>query len=162
MTVSLQELERVLHDRGEQFALMELSKRRRVLLAVDRGRIFGPFTSDGSGSISWISKELADPAAFDAFVAGGGWNVGGDRIWVAPEFPFFTKERKRFKETYTVQNTIDPGCYRITKSSGDRMFWKQNCPASCSNPPIGKKPFPSGGTYGHARTRCVHPPAFAN
>ena len=43
--------------------------------------------------------------------------MGGDRIWIALNFPFFTKSREHFKESYTVQPGIDPADYHISSEA---------------------------------------------
>ena len=48
------------------------------------------------------------------------WNIGGDRVWIAPEIQFNITDRSHFRETLNTPKTIDPGSYRMTRE-GERI-----------------------------------------
>ena len=108
-------LKNVLELNHKKYNIMRLNDSFVLLVMEESGRIFGPFTDDASVGITWISHVLQTPEGFRRFLADGNWNIGGDRVWLAPEFPFFTKERDKFNETYIVQPGIDPGHYKIAE-----------------------------------------------
>jgi hypothetical protein len=89
------------------------------LIACERGgRLFGPFVDNGE-SVLWSNHAFQTDSSFDAFIKSGDWNIGGDRIWVAPEFQYNVRDRNRFFETYAMQNDMDPGNYDIiVKTAG--------------------------------------------
>ena len=115
MPITSETLQSVLSSKHERYHVFPLSGHAHLVIAETRGRIFGPFSSNGDSLAGWVSPELCDEAHYTQFLLNSGWNVGGSRIWVAPEFPFFTKERARFLETYTVQKSIDPGHYHLSE-----------------------------------------------
>lgn len=122
MLISFSTLRSVLEQRNESYRLLPVGDGRKMLVWEGGGRFFGPFTDDDSTGVLWTPEALSSPAAFDAFRAAGGWNYGGDRFWVAPEFPFFTKQRARFNESYTVQPTLDPGDCRFADAPAGELL----------------------------------------
>ncbi|MBN1836135.1 MAG: hypothetical protein JW820_09820, partial [Spirochaetales bacterium] len=78
-----------------------------IVVSAYGGRIFGPFV--GAESLGWLSPLFGDPEGFRAAVAAGAWNLGGERLWLAPELRYCVRDRKRFLESYTVQPAMDPG-----------------------------------------------------
>lgn len=121
MPVSSETLQTVLSSKRERYCVFPLSEQAHLIVAETRGRIFGPFSNSGDSLAGWVSPELNDASRYSQFLMNSGWNVGGSRIWVAPEFPFFTKERARFLETYTVQKSIDPGQYCLSEHSQTKI-----------------------------------------
>lgn len=57
----------------------------------------------------------------------GDWNVGGDRIWVAPEvdFNWTTLEEVDFQK-YIIQESMDPGSWEIEKEGDNYCRIQQN------------------------------------
>lgn len=43
------------------------------------------------------------------------WNLGGDRIWLAPELQYNVLDRNNFFESYCLPQQIDPGNYNLKK-----------------------------------------------
>jgi hypothetical protein len=82
-----------------------------VLVSAFGGRIFGPFFE--GRSLSWVSPLFEDAQGFRKAVDGGAWNLGGDRIWLAPELRYNVRDRQRFLESYDLQRAVDPGAYRL-------------------------------------------------
>lgn len=82
-----------------------------VLVSEYGGRIFGPFA--GGESLTWVSPLFQDEARFSAAVQAGAWNLGGDRVWLAPELRYNVRDRGRFLESYALQTAVDPGSYRL-------------------------------------------------
>lgn len=89
------------------------------LIACERGgRLFGPFINNGE-SILWSNHAFLAAGNFDAFIRSGDWNIGGDRVWIAPEFQYNVRDRNRLLETYEMQVDIDPGNYEVgVKANG--------------------------------------------
>lgn len=121
MPITFSKLKQVLDLNNERYSELSLDETYKLLVWEDRGRIFGPYSGDDSVGMAWVSEELSSPERYAGFKAKGGWNVGGDRLWVAPEFPFFTKQRSRFNESYTVQDSLDPGHYHFTKADEKQL-----------------------------------------
>jgi hypothetical protein len=85
----------------------------RIVISQYGGRVFGPFLSPASESIFWTNRAFATPAAFEAWMTAGQSNLGGERLWIAPEIQYNVRDRTRFDETYAVPTQIDPGCYAL-------------------------------------------------
>jgi len=47
----------------------------------------------------------------------GEWNLGGERLWIAPEMQYAIKDRKRLEESYELPKAMDPGSYRLSEES---------------------------------------------
>ncbi|MEG1523746.1 MAG: hypothetical protein RR297_03715 [Clostridia bacterium] len=125
MSISLGELLKSLAANDIRYTTLKLQNGRILLITEDAGRIFGPYTNEATSvGMSWVSEHLRTPESFHAFLVDHHWNIGGDRVWIAPEFPFFTKDRNRFNETYTVQGSIDPGHYHFCSNTKERVVLK--------------------------------------
>ena len=115
--IKIRQLKNFLKKSGKTFREFSLDSRHKILIQEDGCRIFGPYTSDSSVPLTWINSKYPKSPSFNDFFHAGNWDMGGDRIWIAPEFPFFTKSRKHFKESYTVQPGIDPADYHISSEA---------------------------------------------
>lgn len=121
MAATLAQLKQLLEAHGEHTRVLPLDGGASLLIWEDRGRIYGPFWEEDSEGMLWVPREFSSADTLRAFLEGGGWNAGGDRLWIAPEFPFFTKERARFQESYTVQDSLDPGHYQFLPGEDTRV-----------------------------------------
>jgi len=113
--ISLRLIKERFNEFGLEYETIDLQNGFSILCSEQGGRIFGPFENDESESIFWISDVFANSEIFGAFLKEGGWNLGGDRVWISPEIPFFTKNKEDFFNTYTVQKELDPGSYKLIK-----------------------------------------------
>ena len=80
-----------------------------ILISQRGGRIFGPFLSPGSPSLLWINPAFAEPQAFQAFLNAGEWNLGGERVWIAPEVQYTFQDRNDPWGSYHLPDQMDPG-----------------------------------------------------
>ena len=115
--IEIKQLKNFLKKSGKTFREFSLDSRHKMLIQEDGCRIFGPYISDSSVPLTWINSKYPKSPSFDDFFNAGNWDMGGDRIWIAPEFPFFTKSREHFKESYTVQPGIDPADSHISSEA---------------------------------------------
>jgi len=90
----------------------------RVLVSEHGGRIFGPFFDDVS--LNWVSPLFDDEERFRTQIDEGAWNLGGDRLWLAPELRYNVRDRARFLESYHLQPAVDPGSYCLEESAPER------------------------------------------
>ncbi|RPI57998.1 MAG: hypothetical protein EHM56_02890, partial [Chloroflexi bacterium] len=60
------------------------------------GRILGPFPTVDSEGLFWINSAWSQPESFRQFLASGNWNLGGDRVWIAPEIQYSVKDRRDY------------------------------------------------------------------
>lgn len=107
-----------LSEQNIHYEILESDDGGRFIVIARGGRIFGPFFNENSEDILWTNGVWKSQDEFECFLKGqNSWNLGGDRIWPAPEFPFFTKERNCFNDTYIVQKGIDPASYTVHRDS---------------------------------------------
>jgi hypothetical protein len=114
----MRQLCHTMDDCGLKYAVVQLAQGYTLVVMEYGGRLFGPFADEDAPSITWISDGLSSLENFKEFQKKGLWNPGGDRIWITPEFPFFTKNRADFFNSYTVQSGMDPADYHITDDGG--------------------------------------------
>ena len=122
MRITFSELKTTLQECGEAYRTLPIGDGKQLLVWESRGRFYGPFDSEDSIGVLWTPDALSTPGKYRNFCAARQWNAGGDRFWVAPEFPFFTKERAHFNETYTVQPGVDPGICRFAESGKNELL----------------------------------------
>lgn len=108
-------LERSLHGAGERFHLLPLSDGMTMLVTRRGARVLGLFPAAvDAENLLWTHDALARPDSLRAYIAGGGWNLGGERIWIAPEIQYNVRDRRDFFGTLAVPTCIDPGDYDLT------------------------------------------------
>lgn len=119
-----------LNENEIKYQILKLSDDFKIVIMEKGGRIFGPYQNDNSESIWWTNKAFATKESFLEFLNNNEWNYGGDRVWMAPEFPFFNKDRNEFFDSYTVQPQLDPANYELTVDSNNNvnLFTDVNVP----------------------------------
>jgi hypothetical protein len=111
-------LETVLQAAGEQYAVLPLQGEASALITRRGGRVLGIFPTPESDNLLWTNDDaFASPAHFEAFVKAGKWNLGGERIWIAPEIQYNVRDRRDFWGTLSVPPQMDPGEYQLTNGT---------------------------------------------
>ncbi len=101
----------------EPYAPVDLGNDFSLIVTQRGGRVFGPFWREGE-SLTWINPALASAESFARFRREGQWNMGGERLWIAPEIQYNIKDRADFWGSHHVPAAMDPGQYRL--GAGDR------------------------------------------
>ena len=114
-SVCLEQYKKVLNSQNVSYREIALEDGYTLIVIEDCGRLIGPFGPQNEHSLGWISSQTETPEKLNAFIKEHQWNWGGARIWVAPEFPFTVKDRTRFSETGTVQDSYDPAHYAASE-----------------------------------------------
>ena len=104
---------------------MPLQDGSSLLITQRGGRIFGPFLNAEDEGLFWTSPALNSREAFSVFLAGGSWNIGGDRIWIAPEIQFSVADRQRFWQTLQTPPAVDPGSWTLS-GGGEKVTLEQS------------------------------------
>ena len=91
--ISYQQVVARLEENGLPFGELALQNGVTIIVSQHGGRIFGPFLSKESASIFWSNDVFAGPDTFKAFLDSGSWNIGGDRMWIAPEIQYHVPDR---------------------------------------------------------------------
>jgi hypothetical protein len=99
----------------EQFSLVELGTEARLVITRYGGRIIGPFFGEDQECPLWLSPAFAEPNELSVLLRRRAWNVGGDRIWVAPELQYNVRDRARFLQSYDLPQAVDPGSYSLAQ-----------------------------------------------
>jgi hypothetical protein len=91
------------------------------------GRIFGPFIPGLDWGLMWTSPVFGDAVRFEVAVRDREWNLGGDRVWVAPAVQFLLPERPAEPGVaqYEPPPAMDPGYFSLSQASGqpDGAAW---------------------------------------
>jgi len=101
---------------GLRHEVMALEGELRLVIVERGGRLMGPFLPDGR-SVSWVNPLFGDATSLGRFLESGDWNMGGDRIWIAPEVQYLATDRARFNETCSIPAQMDPGSWRLAAGS---------------------------------------------
>ncbi len=110
---TLGRLQRLFQDNNRPLATLALDNGYHIAVPGQMGHVLGPFAPDDSESVLWLNPEVWKKDGAE-LVAGREWNIGGERMWTAPELTFNIADRERFWETYTVPAALDPGEWKIT------------------------------------------------
>jgi len=121
-TPTFDQLTRSLEDVGLPYGVLALENEVRLVLTKRGGRLMGPFLPDGT-SVGWINPMFADAGSLGRFLESGDWNMGGDRIWIAPEVQYLATDRDRFNETCVIPEQMDPGSWTLTGGGAGASAW---------------------------------------
>ncbi|MCX5494467.1 hypothetical protein OSH11_07130 [Kaistia dalseonensis] len=95
-------------ERG--FLRLELGQGASLVVSASGGRVFGPFM-DGNDPLGWCP----DRPEFARMLREHQWNIGGERVWLAPEGLFNFTDPNHVIETYRVDPSLDPGSWRLER-----------------------------------------------
>lgn len=132
-----------LDENDLRYATLGLQNGVSVIISRRGGRIFGPFLppneSTEKESIFWINGVFAEPDAFESFLLSGDWNLGGERIWMAPEIQYSVHDRTDFWGTLDWPEQVDPGKYVLEQPAEDRCLLSQDMTLEAYNIASGQK-----------------------
>ncbi len=130
-----------LEENNLNHAIMPLQNNVKIVVTERGGRILGPFLTDDSASILWLNVAFAQPAGFKEFLKAGDWNLGGERIWLAPEVLFNLTDKDDFAGSNVIQPPIDPGQYTLFRPTPAECRLHQAVALEMYNLASGKKRF---------------------
>ncbi len=104
-------------ETGIAHAELALDGGNTLILPGRGGHALGPFDKAGR-SCFWLTPAFADAGAFAALLERGDWNIGGMRLWIAPEIRLGVRDRDRYWETLTVQPDMEPASCGWSVESG--------------------------------------------
>ncbi len=107
-----------LDENNLEYNVMRLAEDCRLIVSAYGGRIFGPFRGDAESSYSWVNPAFSDRRKFAEMLAERAWNIGGDRLWIAPELQYNVPDLEDFDGSYSVPDDLDPGFYTL-QTEGD-------------------------------------------
>jgi hypothetical protein len=87
----------------------------RLLLVERGGRVFGPFLDDRTAGLLWVNPVVQEQTKLAQFLAAGEWNLGGSRVWVAPEIMWLARDRRDFWGSLHFPAEYDPGAWELAQ-----------------------------------------------
>ena len=118
--MNMKEILEVFEYCGMRCEVLTIAEGWQVIVSEHGGHIFGPFSDTCPEGLFWIPEAIHDKKQYRKLVEDKVWNIGGDRVWIAPEIQFNITDRSHFRETLNTPKTIDPGSYRMTRE-GERI-----------------------------------------
>jgi hypothetical protein len=134
-----------LEETGIPYATLSLQDDVSIVVSQRGGRILGPFLPlaetdvKGSASVFWINDVFAQPDLFHAFLNTGDWNLGGERIWMAPEIQYSIHDRTDYWGTLVWPPQVDPGDYTLERVGDDACRLSQEMTLEAHNIASGEK-----------------------
>lgn len=116
--ITLDQCTAALDANGIRYGVFALQAGAQALISEYAGHVLGPFIGPGGESILWTNPALAGADALGKFVAARDWNIGGDRIWIAPEIQYNCTDRTDFWGTLDLPKQMDPGSYTLSQADG--------------------------------------------
>ncbi len=138
-TTNFPQVQQRIEEHQLRHELLDLQSGAFVAVLERGGRILGPFLSDTGESVLWLNESWADAADFSAFLAGGNWNLGGERVWIAPEIQYGVGDRTDFWGTVQCPPAVDPGAYRLERIDPRRVRLSQQIELQAHNLATGVK-----------------------
>jgi hypothetical protein len=137
--ISYQQVVTRLEENDLPFGELALQNGVTIILSQHGGRIFGPFLSKEGESIFWTSDVFAGPDKFRAFLDSGSWNIGGDRMWIAPEIQYHVPDRNDFWGSVFWPAQVDPGTYSLEQPEPGQWRLSQDMTLQAYNLASGQK-----------------------
>ena len=130
-SITYHTIKKRLDENGLVYTSLNIGEGINVIITRYGGRIFGPFV-DKESSVLWVNRDFISKDAFKSLYQSGHWNIGGDRMWLAPEIQFSVQDRTRFWETLNTPAAMDPGMYQL-HAKNDRCVLQQDMVLSTYN-----------------------------
>jgi hypothetical protein len=109
---TLAHLETILREAGERYHVLPLQGGAKALITQRGARVLGLFPTPDAENLLWTNSAAFDTVdGFKQFVEAGNWNLGGERVWIAPEIQYNVRDRNDFWGTLSVPPQMDPGEY---------------------------------------------------
>lgn len=115
MILSVEQVRQTLDSCKIKYSLMSLTDGFSLIITQHAGRIFA-FDENGH-SLYWMNARLAHAEDFVNYLHAKEWNMGGERIWIAPEIQYNIRDRHDFWNTHSIPTDIDPAHYRLSEDN---------------------------------------------
>jgi len=121
------------------YGVLPLQNSLSIVITQRGGRILGPYLPQDSDGLFWMNDAWSQPDSFREFLKSGNWNLGGDRIWIAPEIQYSVRDRTDYWGTSHLPEQIDPGHYMLEDAGPSRWRLAQDMTLSAYNLASGQK-----------------------
>jgi hypothetical protein len=99
---------------GQPYEVLALGGESAALITQRGGRVLGIFPTPDTPNLLWTNHVFHDKAELANFIASGAWNIGGERLWIAPEIQYNVRDRADFWGTMNVPPAMDPSEYTLS------------------------------------------------
>jgi len=110
-----------LRESGLTYRIVDMADSEKLVVLERGGRIF-PFLTEPNEKeptcALWMNPCFSESGAFRNALLSGEWNMGGERVWIAPEMQYCIKDRTRIPESWELPSAMDPGCYTLSDGEG--------------------------------------------
>lgn len=137
--VSFQQVITSLEKNNQSYTTLILQNGVSLIIPQRGARVLGPFLASDSESIFWLNQAFAHPDSFKQFLNSGDWNLGGERVWIAPEIQYLVRDRADFWGTIRVPEQMDPGNYSLDQLGSQQCRLVQSLTLSAYNLASGQK-----------------------
>jgi hypothetical protein len=128
-----------LRENNLRYAVLPLQNGIQIVISERSGRVLGPFLTEDSESIFWTRGAFANADDFAAFIDAGGSDLGGERLWIAPEIQYHIQDRYNLDKTYRLPPEVDPGQYELSQSGPQQWRLTQAITLQAYNVATGPK-----------------------
>jgi hypothetical protein len=128
-----------LRENNLRYVRFELQNGVFLIVAERGGRVLGPFTQPGTEGIYWLNPLWADAGAFTQAIRAGEWNLGGERVWIAPEIQYIVQDRRDFWGSIHLPAQMDPGCFRLSRPAENMVTLENELTLTAYNLAAGEK-----------------------
>ena len=128
-----------LEENDLPYGVLTLQNDVAIVISQRGGHIFGPYLSTNGEAIFWTPAAFASRDEFRAFLGSGDWNVGGDRMWIAPEIQYHVPDRSDFWGTVFWPEQVDPGTYQLEQLDAGQWRLSQDMVLEAYNLASGQK-----------------------
>lgn len=126
-------------ENGVEYVSFEIGPGHVAFLPERGGHLLGPFDRRTGESVFWLNPAFASPGDCRALFERRDWNLGGLRLWIAPEIRYGVKDRTRYWESLEVPRDVEPESCRITKCGDGSLEWGYDLNLASYNPEAGVK-----------------------
>ncbi|MBN2305220.1 MAG: hypothetical protein JXQ72_12115 [Anaerolineae bacterium] len=130
-----------LQETNQPYGELVFDSGAKIVITQRGARVLGPFLSDEAESLFWMHPAWAGPESFKALLLNNanGWNLGGERIWIAPEIQFVVHDRANFTTTMHLPPQMDPGDYTLDQPHNGVYRARQSLSMAAYNLATGQK-----------------------
>ena len=110
---------------GLDYEILNIGDGWQIAVTRHGGHIFGPFSEEYPEGLFWIPDSIREKDRYRELIDKRIWNIGGDRVWIAPEIQFNIRDRSHYRESLDTPKAIDPGNYAMTRK-GEQICLEQS------------------------------------
>ncbi|MBN1679093.1 MAG: hypothetical protein JW966_02295 [Anaerolineae bacterium] len=123
----------------QPYDVFSLQQDITIVVTQRGGRVLGPFLPDDTGSLFWMNRAWSTPETFRDFLTTGQTDIGGERLWIAPEIQYNVRDRANFNTSYRLPPQIDPGHYTLSRPDAQSVRLQQHMTLQAYNLAAGEK-----------------------